>query len=311
MPEMTRREFGKTAAVGAFAVGVGLRVPLGTGYDSKGLPTRIHGRTGVRLPIIGFGAGSRFCAVKSEEEAEKLLHTALDNGLYYWDTAHDYVFDGVASEERLGRVLRHRRKEVFLATKVGTRDVEEAKRHLEESLRRLRTDSLDLYQLHSLNDMDDVERIGKKGGIYEWLLKLKEQEITRFIGFTGHLSAQAMKAMAERYEFDSMLIALNPYQKGKQPFEEEAIPAAARRGLGVSVMKVIRPLEKAKEVSPERLVLYALSLPSVTAAVIGMDSLEVLERNLRLLRDFKPLAPEEMQKIRVGLKPFYQEDDFS
>ncbi|MDZ7374332.1 MAG: aldo/keto reductase [candidate division KSB1 bacterium] len=308
MDTMTRREFAKTTAAGAIALGIGVGIPSGKPYDAKGLPTRIHGKTNVALPIIGLGAGSRFCGVKSEDEAQKILETALDHGLYYWDTAHDYAFDNVVSEERLGRVLRHRRKEVFLATKVGTRDVEEAKRHLEESLNRLQTDFLDLYQLHAVRDLADVDAIGKKDGMYEWLRRLKEQKVVRFIGYTGHLSAAAMKAMAERYEFDSMLIALNHYQKG-QRFEEEAVPAAARRGLGVSVMKVIRPREKVKDIPPEKLILYALSLPHVTAAVIGMDSVDVVRRNVEILRSFKPLGPKEMEEIRVGLRSFFEEKD--
>ncbi len=308
---ISRRDFVRTVAVGTLALGFTRSTGVGEErpYDPKGLPTRVHGKTGVRLPIIGLGCGSRFCSIQSEEEAEKLLNEALDAGLYYWDTAHDYVFHDVVSEERLGRVLKSRRKEVFLASKVKARQLDEAKRHLEESLRRLQTDHLDLYQIHLIRNMADVEQIGKKGGLYEWMLSLKEQKVVRFIGYTGHLSARAMKAMAERYEFDSMLIALNHYSKGRQKFEEEAVPAAARRGLGVSVMKVVRPREKVKDIPAEKLILYALSLPHVTAAVVGMDSLEVLRKNLALLRSFKPLEESEMERLRVGLRPFYDADD--
>jgi len=105
------------------------------------------------------------------------------------------------------------------------------------------------------------------------------------------------------------LTALNHYSKGRQKFEEEAVPAAARRGLGVSVMKVVRPREKVKGIPAEKLILYALSLPHVTAAVVGMDSLEVLRKNLALLHSFKPLEESEMEKLRVGLRPFYDADD--
>lgn len=275
-------------------------------YDAKGLPTRILGKTGVRVPLIAIGGGSRFCTIKNPEESVELLNYALDNGFYYLDTAHDYVNDGVVSEERYGLVLKDRRDEIFLATKVLTRTYEGAMRHLEESLKRLQTDHLDLYQIHSIQSLEDVEKIGAKGGVLKALQKLKDEKVTRFIGYTGHLSAEAMMEAANRYEFDTMLIALNHYAERKGDFEKQAIPAAADKRMGILAMKVIRPRETVNSISPQDLIRYALSLQHLNAAVIGTDSLNVLKKNIELVRNFRPMSPEEMKKTSLTLTPFFE-----
>jgi len=277
-------------------------------FDAKGLPTRILGKTGERVPIMAIGTGSRFCSVKVEDQALEILTYALDHGLYYWDTAHDYTYGEIASESRLGKILKDRRKEVFLSTKVGARDPDEAKRHIEESLKRLQTDYLDILKIHLIRSMEDVEVIGKKGGLVDILHRLCEEGVARHIGFTGHLSAAAMKAAAERYDFETMLIALNHYSKGQEKFEEHAVPYAAQKGMGVIVMKVIRPRETVKNLRVEDLIRYALSLEHVNAAVIGTDSLEVLKQNIDLIKNFQPMTEQEMIRIRTALTPFYRHE---
>ena len=157
-----RRDFLKkcmagTAAIGALSTGDLVSGPLESPYDAKGLPTVIHGKTGARVPRLAVGCGSRFCAVQDPEKSQELLNYALNNGFYYWDTAHDYVYNDVASEERLGLVLKHRRKEVFLATKVGERTYDGALRHIEESLKRLNTDHLEILQIDFHNHPGAVD----------------------------------------------------------------------------------------------------------------------------------------------------------
>lgn len=274
-------------------------------YDAKGLPTSILGKTGVAVPRIGIGGGSRFCRVKEPEKSVEILTYALDHGLYYWDTAHDYVFDGVMSEERYGLVLKGRRREVFLASKVGERTYDGAMRHLDESLKRLQTDHLDIYQIHAISSLEDVAAIGAKGGVLEALYKLKDEKVARFIGFSGHLSAEAMTAMVDRYDFDTMLIALNHYEERQGDFEIGAIPAAAAKKMGIMVIKAIRPRETVKDISPEELIRYALSLEHVHAAVIGTDSLEVLKENTELLRNFQKMTTAELQSMSARLDPFF------
>jgi len=316
---LARREFIKsclasTAAIGglslekSFGRPAGLGKPSGDAYDSKGLPTRPLGKTGVSVPIIGFGSGSRFCRILEPEKSVEALHYALDHGLYHWDTAHDYVFEGVNSEERLGLALQGRRSEVFLSTKVGERTYDGAMRHLEESLKRLGTDRLDIWQIHSVDSMEVVEAVGAKGGALEALHKVKDQKVARFIGFTGHSSAEAMTAMANRFDFDTMLIALNHHEEAKGDMEKGAIPAAAAKGLGVMVIKVIRPRETVPGIVPEDLIRYALTLKHVTSAMIGHDSLDVLKENIALLKEFKTMGPAEMEAMSARLAPFFAGD---
>ncbi len=305
-----RRDFIKKCLTGTVAV-TGLSCKSlftqkkGKVYDSKGLPTTVLGKTGVYVPLIVLGCGSRFCAVQEQEKSVEILNHALDNGFYYWDTAHDYVYNDVISEERLGLVLKDRREEVFLATKVGERTYDGAMRHLEESLKRLQTDRLDLYQIHLIRSLDDVEKICAEDGVLKALRRLKDEKVTRFIGFSGHLSAEAMMEMANRYDFDTMLIALNHYQERQGDFEKQAIPAAAKKKMGILAMKVVRPRETVEGLAANDLIRYALSLKHAHAAVIGTDSLEVLKKNIQLVKNFTKMTPEEMRKVSMGLESFY------
>jgi predicted aldo/keto reductase-like oxidoreductase len=257
------------------------------------------------VPLIAVGGGSRFCSISDPDRSAELLHRALDHGLYHWDTAHDYAFGGVVSEQRYGLVLKDRRNEVFLASKVGDRTHDGAMRHLEESLHRLNTDRLDLYQVHAVSSLDDVDAIGAPDGVLKALRRLKDERVTRFIGFTGHLSAEAMTAMVQRYDFDTMLIALNHYQERQGDFEAQVIPAAAAKGMGIMVMKVVRPRETVAGVTPEELIRYALSLEHVHTAVIGTDSIDVVNKNVELARGFERLNPGEMERLRASLRPYF------
>lgn len=307
---MKRREFLKSCAASPVALkalsGRGLFRGEKPAYDAKGLPTRVLGKTGVSVPLLGLGAGSRFCAVEDADKSVEILTHALDHGFYYWDTAHDYTKGKVISEERLGLVLRDRRKEVFLSTKTHARTYDGAMRDLDESLKRLRTDRLDIWNVHEVLSSKDAKKIGAAGGILEALHKAKDEKVTRFIGFSGH-SAEGMTALAERYDLDMMLIALNHYQESKGDMERGAIPAAAAKGLGVNVIKVIRPREKVAGLDPADLIRYALSLPHVCAAVIGTDSVEVLIKNAETIKNFRVLDDEEMKKIRASLGPFFED----
>jgi aryl-alcohol dehydrogenase-like predicted oxidoreductase len=309
---MKRREFLKSCAASPVALkalsGRGLFQGEKPVYDAKGLPTRVLGKTGVSVPLVGFGAGSRFCAVEDSGKSVEILTHALDHGFYYWDTAHDYGEGKAISEVRLGLVLGDRRNEVFLSTKTYARTYDGAMRDLEESLKRLRTDRLDIWNIHEVLSSEDAEKIGAAGGVLEALHKAKEEKVTRFIGFSGHSSAEAMTALAERHDFDMMLIALNHYEEHKGDMERGAIPVAAAKGLGINVIKVIRPREKVAGLDPADLIRYALSLPCVCAAVIGTDSVEVLKKNAETIKNFTVLGPEEMKKIRAGLSPFFEDE---
>jgi aryl-alcohol dehydrogenase-like predicted oxidoreductase len=305
-----RRDFLKTM-VAAAAAGTAVSRPAQAGtaspaaYDAKGLPTVTLGKTGVAVPRIGIGLGSRFCAVADEDKAQEILASALDHGFYYWDTAYNYTNGSIISEERLGRTLERRRKEVFLATKFEERTYDGVMRQLEVSLKRLRTDHLDLYQVHLIESMADLDTLGLPGGALAALRKIKDQKIARFIGFSGHVDAAAMAEAARRHDFDTMLIALNHYAERRGDLEGGAIPAAVARGLGVMIIKAIRPRETVEGLAAADLIRYALTLRQVHSAVIGTDSVDVVKKNAALLRDFRPLSPEEMTKLSVKLEPFF------
>ncbi len=305
--EFLKRSLGAAAAVSAAAsasastAGPAASIP----YDAKSLPTAVLGKTGVAVPRLGVGLGSRFCAVADEDKAQAILGAALDHGFYYWDTASTYRNGAVFSEERIGRVLAGRRREVFLATKCEARTYDAVLSEFEESLKRLRTDYVDIYQIHLLQSLLDVEAIGLADGALKALRKLKEGKAVRFIGFTGHLSAEAMAEAARRYDFDTMLIALNHYAERKGDMEKDAVPAAADKGLGISVIKVLRPRETTAGFAPAELIRYALSLPHVHSAMIGTDSLDVIRKNAALLKSFVPLGPAETAALSVRLAPFF------
>ena len=304
--DVSRRKFIKTT--GALSAGVILAPSVACSaspYDAKGLPTTILGKTGVRIPKMILGLGSRFMAV-SEEKGLEILETALNKGLYYWDTAAIYKNDNEFSEERIGKILKSVRERVFLSTKVSDRTADEAKRTVETSLKRLQTDYINLYQIHSITNEDEVKKFGDKNGVLPVLKKFQEEGVIRHIGFTGHTSASAMKLAAEMYDFDTMLIAMNHQQNGNEPFEEQPVPYAAGKGMGVLAMKVIRPRETVTSISTEDLIKYALSLKGITAAVIGTDSVEVLNKNIEIVKTFEPLGDERMKELHVALDPFYK-----
>jgi len=318
---LSRRKFVKgTLGTGLLIAGSGLLPSCSifrmagseSKYDAKGLPTAMLGKTGVRIPRIAIGLGSRFCNIKTNEEAYQLLNFALDNGLYYWDTAWAYENKnlGITSEERLGEVVKTRRNEIFLSTKVQSRDPNEAMRQVEMSLKRLQTDHVDMLKIHDIQSAD-MARLSEKGSLIDVISKLKEQGITRFIGYSGHTEAEAMKFMADKGIFDSMLMAMNHWNIATNPQkrQEVAIPAAKSQGMGVILMKVIRPRETVKELDPKDLVRYALSLDGPSGIVLGMDSIDVVKSNLEILRNFKPMDGIKMKQMSMQLLPFYNHEN--
>lgn len=309
----TRRDFIR-GAIGAGIIVAGADLLTGCkGYDAKGLPTAILGKTGVRVPRLAIGLGSRWCSMESEDKALEMLAYALDNGLYYWDTAHTYTNPslGIVSEERIGKLLASRRDEVFISTKVASRDPEEAKRQIELSLKRLQTDHVDMLKIHSVLSMEDVDILSAKDGLIEVISKMKEDGVTRFIGYSGHASAEAMKTMTERGDFDNMLIAMNHYgmKNDPQKRQELAIPAALNKGMGVMLMKSVRPKETIPGMDINDLVRFALSLEGPKGVVVGMDSMDVVKSNLEILKNFTPLGEEKMKNLTKTLTPFFNHEN--
>ncbi len=310
MKTITRRKFVQTTAAAAATIAIapvtGCTSP--SPYDSRGLPTVQLGKTGAEVPLMGFGCGSRWMAIPDNEMALEILESAFNQGLYYWDTAASYGNDKISSEERIGILLKERREKVFLSSKTGDRDGDQAKKSVERSLERLQTDHLDLLHVHAVSSVEDAEELGKKGKVMEVLEQLKSEGVIRNIGFSGHASAEGMKRAIELYDFDVMMMALNHQSTdGSEDFEGLPAPLARQKGMGVVAMKVIRPRETVRGLASEDLVRYALSLEDFHMVNIGTDSKEVLQANLEILRNFTPLGEEKMKEIRLALHPFYKD----
>ena len=193
-----------------------------------------------------------------------------------------------------------------MVTKVEEREADKAKESIERSLERLQTDYVDLLHVHSVESVEDAESLGGKSRVLEVLHQYRDEGIARYIGFTGHASAEGMKRAAELYDFDVMMIALNHQVPDQEKqFEEYAVPFAANKGMGVIAMKVIRPRETIEGLDPQDLIRYALTLKYFSAVNIGTDSMDVLKSNLELIKNFEPLPETKMEEIRMALEPFY------
>ena len=288
---ISRRQFLEAAAAGA----AGARSLAG----AETMPTRMLGATGVRVSILTLGAGSRFLGMKREQSIA-MLHRALDLGVGYIDTGENY--GGGESESRIGEAIAARRSGVFLATKLSQRDSDGALRAMEGSLKRLRTDRVDLVHIHHLEGAADLARISAKGGAYEALLKIRDQKMARFIGITSHTDPETLRAAIERHDFDCTMMALNAGQRGgartgmRASFETTALPAATRKRMGVIAMKAFAQDELTREAPAEKLIYYCLSLP-VASVTVGMPTLEMMEQNADLVRTFRPLPREEMDRL--------------
>jgi aryl-alcohol dehydrogenase-like predicted oxidoreductase len=265
-----------------------------------GIPQRPLGRTGAKVSALGVG-GHHLGDFKNVDDAIRLIEEAVDAGITFFDNCWEY-WNGRA-EDWLGRGLKGRREKVFLMTKVCThgRSAALAMRMLEESLRRLQTDHLDLWQVHGVCFDNDPELAYAKGGVIEALDRAKKQGKTRFVGFTGHKDPSIHLDMIGRgYPFDSVQMPLNCLDATFRSFEKQVVPEAGKRGIAVLGMKPMGGTAGAVKsglVKAEEMLRYAMSLP-VATTISGMDSLDVLHQNLRIARGFTPMTAAEMQALR-------------
>jgi uncharacterized protein len=294
---ISRREFLETSglAVGAAALAASPR----HAEAAAAIPHRTLGRTGVSVPILALGCGSRFLMYPADQ-ASAVLEKAIGLGITYLDTAIDYG-DG-ESETRVGRVMATRRKDVFLATKVPTRarTRDAALKEVEASLKRLQTDHVDLLHMHSLGKEDDLARMEAPDGALKALYELRDQKVARAIGMTSHTDGAVMAKAIERNDLDCVQMAMNPARALR--FEELALPAAKKKNLGIILMKVTgqEKLLGPSGADPAALLRYGWSLP-VSTVVCGMPKLEYLEANVATARAFTPMPPAEMDGLRTQL----------
>jgi uncharacterized protein len=296
---------GREPSAGASAPAPLVRERKGSETGFGGIPQRPLGGTGVQVSALGVG-GHHLGDFPTVDEAIRLVHEAVDAGVTFFDNCWEY-YNG-KTENVLGRALKGRRDKVFLMTKVCThgRSGTLALRMLEESLRRLQTDHLDLWQIHGIVYDNDPDLAYATGGVLEAFDRAKKDGKVRFVGFTGHKEpAFHLKMLELGYPFDTVQMPLNPFDAGYHSFEKQVLPEVNRRGMAALGMKSMGGTAWAVKngvVKAEELLRYAMSLP-VATTICGMDSLDVLRQNLHIVRGFRPMTDKEMDALRARCAP--------
>src|ERR1700730_1087553 len=248
------------------------------------LPRRQLGRTGVAVTLFGLGGEGILRTHGEGPAAARVIHRALDQGVNYCDTAPAYA----GSMDYYGAALGERRRDIFLACKTHDRTRDGSLRLLDDSLRRLRTDHLDLWQLHDLRTGDDLDRIFAKGGALEALVQARSEGRVRFLGLTGHHDPAILLEAMRRFPFDTVLVALNAADVHRLSFIHSVLPEAARRGMGVIGMKVLSQgaLLGRGKLTVEEAMGYVLSLPGVSHVIVGCKTPAEVDDNARIARRF-------------------------
>ncbi|HXE91244.1 MAG TPA: aldo/keto reductase [Terriglobales bacterium] len=285
------------------------------------MSTRNLGRTGYRTALFSLGGQAAIEQPNNEAAAAAIVERALDLGVNYVDTAAAYGGEARWSQRYIGQVMKRRRAQVFLASKTHDRTRDGSLRLLEESLRLLNTDHLDLWQVHNLSRMEQVEQIFAKGGAMEALEQARAQKMVRYLGVTGHADPDVLIAAIQRFPFDTILLALNAADKHHRSFIERLLPLAVEKEMGIIGMKVPargRILSSWKPsasdssswaggsrpgtVTMREALYYVLSLP-VSTVIVGCDSVQQLEENVELARRFTPLSDSQMAALVARTKP--------
>ena len=253
------------------------------------METRPFGRINESFPILSFG-GQRIVDDHNctEDEAIEIVNTAIDRGIRYFDTA--WIYSNGQAEIRLGKVVQHRRKEMWLATKTYDTGYDGARKQLEESLSRLQTDHVDEWRLHNVMDYSRLDSFTAKEGALQAAVKARDQGMVRYISISCHTDPQILIESLNRFPFDSALIALSALDHFVLSFAEEFLPIANHKGVAAIGMKVFGLGSLTHEV--ERSLRYVFSLP-VSTVIVGMESMDQLEQNLGIAESFTPMTDDE------------------
>ncbi|MGA9720096.1 MAG: aldo/keto reductase [Acidobacteriaceae bacterium] len=265
------------------------------------VPKRPMGKTDLQVSILGMG-GYHIGTVSGQQEVNDMVAKALDHGINFFDNAWEY--HGGMSEERIGIALKGRRDQAIVMTKVCThgRKKDLAMKMLEESLVRLQTDHLDVWQVHEVIYYNDPELAYDSDGVLEALAAAKQQGKVRFVGFTGHKNPSIHLDMLNRgFPFDTVQMPINPFDPSYRSFEHDVLPVAVQKGMAVLSMKSMsgcgEPIVHGA-LTPSEALSYAMSVPGVSTTISGMDSMAVLDQNLDILRNFQTLGEKQMDQLR-------------
>ncbi len=280
----------------------------------EGIPYRVLGRTGEKVSLVGVG-GSHIGLQKEEAESIRIIRAALDHGINFLDNSWDYN-DG-KSEERMGKALKDGyRQKAFLMTKIDGRTKQSATQQLDESLKRLQVDHIDLLQFHEVIRMSDPDRIFAPGGALEAVLEAKKAGKLRYIGFTGHKSPEIhlhmlQTAAAHELHFDTVQMPLNVMDTHYESFESQVLPVALQQGIGVLGMKPMGDhfILDSKAVTPVECLHFAMNLP-VSVVITGIDSLTILEQAVSAAKSFQPLSGAELSALRAKTREAAQNGQF-
>jgi predicted aldo/keto reductase-like oxidoreductase len=302
---MTRRDFVNHAAAGTFIAATA--GPLFAAEVKKGeMIYRTLGSTGEKVSALGLG-GFHFAEPKEVQESIRILRSAIDRGITFMDNCWDY-HDG-DSEVRMGKGLRDGyREKVFLMTKIDGRKKSSAARQIDESLKRLQTDHIDLMQFHEIIRMEDPDRVFAPGGALEAAVEARKAGKIRFIGFTGHKDPRIHLKMLEtaaahQFKFDAVQMPLNVMDAHYRSFEHEVLPVLVKNSIGVLGMKSMGGgiILKSKTVKPIECLHYALNLPT-SVVITGIDSMKILDQAFEAARTFKPMQQQEVASLLARTK---------
>ncbi|MBU1879832.1 MAG: aldo/keto reductase [Chloroflexi bacterium] len=268
------------------------------------METRPFGKTGASFPILSFG-GQRIVDEHqcTEDEAIEIVNTAIDRGIRYFDTA--WIYSWGQAETRMGHVVKHRRDEMWIPTKVWDTTRDGARRQLEESLTRLQTDHVDEWRLHNVWDYARLDAFTGPGGALEAAIQARDEGLVRYISISSHTDPQILVEALDRFPFDSALMAASALDHFILSFAEEFLPLANARVVATIAMKVLGLGSLTHEV--ERSLRYALSLP-VSTVIVGMESMAQLEQNLTIAESFVPMTDEERLAFFRDIIPLVRPD---
>lgn len=308
----TRRHFLKRSAQILASLGLSQTLSpfslFGQIQQAGKMPTRPLGKTGHHVTLFSLGGEGILRTYGRKDAAVKVIQKALDLGVNYCDTAPAYA----ESQDYYSAVLASRRKEVFQTSKTHERTRDGSLQLLQDSLKRLRTDYLDLWQLHDLRTKEDLDEIFGKGGALEALEEAKRQKMVRFTGITGHHDPDILLEAMRRYPFDTVLCAVNAADKHALSFIDTVIPKALEQNMGIIAMKVLgrgQIFRRGGIETPEQAISYVLSLP-VSTALIGCSTPEEVIQNVEIAKQFRALAPDIMKEMERITAPYASEACF-
>jgi aryl-alcohol dehydrogenase-like predicted oxidoreductase len=310
--KFSRRDFMKVSGIGTagFVLGDPACAENPTAAVPPPMPERPLGKTGHNVRLFSLGGQATIEQPDTDAESEAIINRAIDLGVNYIDTAAAY--GGGISQVYIGRVMATRRNEVFLATKTHRRSYDESMQLLEQSLESLQTDHLDLWQLHNLTRSEQLEQVFADDGAIHALQKAREEGTVRFLGLTGHANPDLLMEFMRRFDFDTILMALNPADKYHRPFMTELLPEANRREMGVIAMKIPargRIFREGGLTSMAESLRWTMSQP-ISTVIVGCDNVEQLEENISVAASFQPLNSSEMAAIEAKVADYPLEASF-